>query len=147
MKNRINRSFSKIVSEQTGMYMAFALTVVIVLSTMASSAIPAYAAGDTTIPTLTAVVNNGMLTVDATDDASGISAIYINGFEFTELNNGSITIRMQQYDTGYQYFTMQAKDGAGNLSEVYRVNNPYYTFPDEDNGAEDPGLPSDAEPN
>ena len=146
MKNRINRSFSKIVSEQTGMYLAFALTAVIVLSTMALSAIPAYAAGDTTIPTLTAVVNNGMLTVDATDDASGISAIYINGFEFTELNNGSITIRMQQYDTGYQYFTMQAKDGAGNLSEVYRVNNPYYTFPYEDNGAEDPSLPSDAEP-
>ena len=54
----------------------------------------AYAAGDTTIPTLTAVANNGMLTVDAADDASGISAIYINGFEFTELDNGSITIRM-----------------------------------------------------
>ena len=105
-----------------------------------------YAAGDTTIPTLTAVVNNGMLTVDATDDSSGIAAIYINGFEFTDLNNGSITVRMQQYDTGYQYFTMQAKDGAGNLSEVYRVNNPYYTFPDEDNGTEDPSLPSDVVP-
>ena len=107
---------------------------------------PAYAATDTTIPTLTAVVNNGLLTVDAKDDASGISAIYINGFEFKELDNGSITIRMQQYDTGYQYFTMQAKDGAGNLSEVYRVNNPYYTFPDEDNGVEvEQKLPSDAE--
>lgn len=109
---------------------------------------PAYAAGDTTIPTLTAVVNNGMLTVDATDDATGISAIYVNGFEFTDLTDGSLTIRMQQYDTGYQYFTMQAKDGAGNLSEVYRVNNPYYTFPDEDNGeeVEDPSLPTDANP-
>ena len=41
---------------------------------------------------------------------------------------------------------MQAKDGAGNLSEVYRVNNPYYTFPDEDNGEEEPSLPSDVEP-
>lgn len=109
---------------------------------------PAYAAGDTTIPTLTAVVNNGMLTVDATDDATGISAIYVNGFEFTDLTDGSLTIRMQQYDTGYQYFTMQAKDGAGNLSEVYRVNNPYYTFPDEDNGeeVEDTSLPTDANP-
>lgn len=109
---------------------------------------PAYAAGDTTIPTLTAVVNNGMLTVDATDDSTGISAIYVNGFEFTDLQDGSLTIRMQQYDTGYQYFTMQAKDGAGNLSEVYRVNNPYYSFPDEDNGeeVEDPSLPTDANP-
>ena len=109
---------------------------------------PAYAAGDTTIPTLTAVVNNGMLTVDATDDSTGISAIYVNGFEFTDLTDGSLAIRMQQYDTGYQYFTMQAKDGAGNLSEVYRVNNPYYTFPDEDNGeeVEEPTLPADANP-
>ena len=125
-----------------------AVSAVLIIMTLIPLSVPrnVYASGDTTIPTLTAVVNNGMLTVDATDDASGISAIYINGFEFTELNNGSITIRMQQYDTGYQYFTMQAKDGAGNLSEVYRVNNPYYTFPDEDNGAEDPGLPSDAEP-
>lgn len=112
------------------------------------TSIPAYASGDTTIPTITAVVNNGMLTVDATDDQSGIAAVYINGFEFTDLSNGSITIRMQQYDTGYQYFTMQAKDGAGNLSEVYRVNNPYYTFPDEDNGeeVEDETLPKDAKP-
>ena len=127
---------------------AGAVSAVLIIMTLIPLSVPrnVYASGDTTIPTLTAVVNNGMLTVDATDDASGISAIYINGFEFTELNNGSITIRMQQYDTGYQYFTMQAKDGAGNLSEVYRVNNPYYTFPDEDNGAEDPSLPSDAEP-
>ena len=125
-----------------------AITTILILTIAVTATIPAYAAGDTTIPTLTAVVNNGMLTVDATDDASGIAAIIINGFEFTELSNGSITIRMQQYDTGYQYFTMQAKDGAGNLSEVYRVNNPYYSFPDEDNGeeAEDPALPEDAKP-
>ena len=127
---------------------AIAVSAIILIMTLMPFFISgkAYAAGDTTIPTLTAVVNNGMLTVDAKDDASGIAAIYINGYEFTDLNNGSITIRMQQYDTGYQYFTMQAKDGAGNLSEVYRVNNPYYTFPDEDNGEEEPSLPSDVEP-
>ncbi len=121
------------------------MAAVIIITLMPFIILKAYAATDTTIPMLTAVVNNGMLTVDAKDDASGISAIYINGFEFTELDNGSITIRMQQYDTGYQYFTMQAKDGAGNLSEVYRVNNPYYTFPDEDNG-EEVDLPDDASP-
>ncbi|MBR1524841.1 MAG: DUF4366 domain-containing protein [Lachnospiraceae bacterium] len=129
-------------SEKITIRIAAAFTALILVMTAVT---PAYAAGDTTIPTLTAVVNNGMLTVDATDDASGIAAIYINGYEFTNLDNGSITIRMQQYDTGYQYFTMQAKDGAGNLSEVYRVNNPYYTFPDEDNG-EEVSLPSDTEP-
>ena len=132
-------------NEKITIRIAAALTALILVLTAVT---PAYAAGDTTIPTLTAVVNNGMLTVDATDDATGISAIYVNGFEFTDLTDGSLTIRMQQYDTGYQYFTMQAKDGAGNLSEVYRVNNPYYTFPDEDNGeeVEDPSLPTDATP-
>ena len=132
-------------NEKITIRIAAALTALILVLTAVT---PAYAAGDTTIPTLTAVVNNGMLTVDATDDATGISAIYVNGFEFTDLTDGSLTIRMQQYDTGYQYFTMQAKDGAGNLSEVYRVNNPYYTFPDEDNGeeVEDPSLPTDANP-
>ena len=129
-------------SEKITIRIAAALTALILVMMAVT---PAYAAGDTTIPTLTAVVNNGMLTVDATDDASGIAAIYINGYEFTNLDNGSITIRMQQYDTGYQYFTMQAKDGAGNLSEVYRVNNPYYSFGDEDNG-EEVSLPSDTEP-
>ena len=132
-------------NEKITIRIAAALTALILVLTAVT---PAYAAGDTTIPTLTAVVNNGMLTVDATDDATGISAIYVNGFEFTDLTGGSLTIRMQQYDTGYQYFTMQAKDGAGNLSEVYRVNNPYYTFPDEDNGeeVEEPALPTDANP-
>ena len=132
-------------NEKITIRIAAALTALILVLTAVT---PAYAAGDTTIPTLTAVVNNGMLTVDAADDATGISAIYVNGFEFTDLTDGSLTIRMQQYDTGYQYFTMQAKDGAGNLSEVYRVNNPYYTFPDEDNGeeVEEPVLPTDANP-
>ena len=133
-------------NEKITVRIAAVLTALIVA--VSATSIPVYAAGDTTIPTLTAVVNNGMLTVDATDDASGIAAIYVNGFEFTELDNGSLTIRMQQYDTGYQYFTMQAKDGAGNLSEVYRVNNPYYSFPDEDNGeeVEESTLPTDATP-
>ena len=81
---------------------------------------------DFTKPTLNAAVNNGSLTVQASDTDSGIKTIYVNGFEFNNHNNGTITIRMEQFDTGYQYFTIQAMDNAGNMSENYRVNNPYY---------------------
>ena len=82
---------------------------------------------DFTKPTLNAAVNSGTLTVQASDTDSGIKAVYVNGFEFTNLTNGTINIRMEQFDTGYQYFTVQAMDNAGNMSENYRVNNPYYS--------------------
>ena len=82
---------------------------------------------DFTKPTLNAAVNNGTLTLQASDTDSGIKAVYVNGFEFTNLTNGTLNIRMEQFDTGYQYFTVQAMDNAGNMSENYRVNNPYYS--------------------
>ncbi len=82
---------------------------------------------DYTKPTLNAAVNNGTITVQSADTDSGIKAVYVNGFEFTNLTNGTVNIRMEQFDTGYQYFTVQAMDNAGNMSENYRVNNPYYS--------------------
>ena len=125
-----------------------AVLAVIFTVSMIPAVVPAYAGTDINVPTLTAVVKEGVLSVEAFDDASGIAAIFVNGFEFPVVSGNSISIRMQQFDTGYQYFTIQAKDGAGNLSEVYRVNNPFYSFPDEDNGQEgsEPSLPPDAEP-
>ncbi len=97
---------------------------------------------DYTKPTLNSAVNNGTLTVQASDTDSGIRAIYVNGFEFTNLTNGTINIRMEQFDTGYQYFTVQAMDNAGNMSETYRVNNPYYSNGDNGNKYK---LPDSAE--
>ena len=90
---------------------------------------------DFTKPTLNAAVNNGTLTVQASDTDSGIKAVYVNGFEFTNLTNGTLNIRMEQFDTGYQYFTVQAMDNAGNMSENYRVNNPYYSTGSSSSGS------------
>ena len=50
-----------------------------------------------------------------------------------------MNIRLQQFDAGYQYFTMQAADHAGNISEVYKTANPYY----KDQDAVDSGENSD----
>ena len=81
---------------------------------------------DFTAPTLNAAVNDGLLSIKANDTDSGVKAVYVNGYEFTDLTNGTLNVRLEQFDTGYQYFSIQAVDYAGNISEVYRVNNPYY---------------------
>ena len=99
-------------------------------------------------PTLNAAVSDGLLSIQAQDTDSGIKAVYVNGYEFQKITNGVLNIRLQQFDAGYQYFTIQAMDNAGNMSEVYKTANPYYTDPEtKDSNESDPAeqLPVDAE--
>ena len=102
---------------------------------------------DTTKPTLNAAVSEGLLTVQASDTESGIKVIYVNGYEFKDdITNGTLNIRLSQFDAGYEYFTITAMDNAGNVSEVYKTKNPYYKDPnseDDSNPAEQ--LPASAE--
>lgn len=91
---------------------------------------------DFTKPTLNAAVSDGLLSIQVHDTDSGIKAVYVNGYEFTELTNGVLNIRLQQFDAGYQYFTISAMDNAGNMSEVYKTANPYYTDPEKEDGNE-----------
>lgn len=91
---------------------------------------------DFTKPTLNAAVSDGLLSVQAHDTDSGIKAVYVNGYEFKEFTNGVLNIRLQQFDAGYQYFTIFAMDNAGNMSEVYKTANPYYTDPEKEDGNE-----------
>ena len=81
---------------------------------------------DTTKPTLNAAVSDGLLSIQVHDKDSGAKAVYVNGYEFTELTNGTLNVRLQQFDAGYEYFTISAMDNAGNMSEVYKTKNPYY---------------------
>lgn len=101
---------------------------------------------DTTRPTLNAVVSDGLLSIQVHDTDSGAKAVYVNGYEFTNLTNGTLNIRLQQFDAGYQYFTISALDNAGNMSEVYKTANPYYKDP-ADESDENPAeqLPESAE--
>lgn len=94
---------------------------------------------DYTAPTLNAAVSDGMLSIRAQDTGSGVKAIYVNGHEFTDMVNGTLNVRLQQFDAGYQYFTIQAMDHVGNMSEVYKTKNPYYSDPEvEDSNKEEP---------
>ncbi len=101
---------------------------------------------DTAKPTLNAAVSDGLLSVQVHDTDSGAKAVYVNGYEFTDLTNGTLNIRLQQFDAGYEYFTISAMDNAGNMSEVYKTKNPYYKDP-ADESDENPAeqLPVSAE--
>ena len=102
---------------------------------------------DTTKPTLNAAVSDGLLSVQVHDTDSGAKAVYVNGYEFTDLTNGTLNIRLQQFDAGYEYFTISAMDNAGNMSEVYKTKNPYYKDPaDTSDGNPAEQLPESANP-
>lgn len=98
-------------------------------------------------PTLNASVYNGRLSVKAYDGDSGVKAIYVDDYEFKKLTNGQVVIRLQKFDSGYEHFSIQAMDNAGNMSEVYEVANPYYNG-NTDDSQTDPSisLPSDVLP-
>jgi len=100
---------------------------------------------DTKKPTLNAAVSDGLLTVQAVDTDSGVKVIYVNGYEFTDITNGTLNVRLSQFDAGYEYFTITAMDEVGNVSEVYKTKNPYYKDPNSEDD-EDPAaqLPASA---
>ncbi|WP_418417187.1 CD1107 family mobile element protein [Blautia sp.] len=84
---------------------------------------------DTVKPTLNAAISDGLLSIQVHDTDSGAKAVYVNGYEFTDLTEGTLNIRLQQFDAGYEYFTISAMDNAGNMSEIYKTKNPYYKDP------------------
>ena len=104
---------------------------------------------DTTKPTLNAAISEGLLTIHASDTESGVKVVYVNGYEFGDITNGTVNIRLDQFAAGYEYFNITAMDKAGNVSEVYKTKNPYYKDPsDKSNDNNDPAsqLPASAEP-
>lgn len=87
---------------------------------------------DTTKPTLNAAISDGLLSIQAQDSDSGIASIRVNGYEFKDISDGTLNVRLQQFDAGYQHFTIQAIDEAGNMSDVYQIDNPYYIDPEKE---------------
>ena len=84
---------------------------------------------DSLKPNVSAAVSNGYLNVKAIDN-SGIESVYVNGNEFTDIKDGALKIRLQQYDASYQQFEVKAKDVEGNVSDTYTTSNPYYVSKD-----------------
>ena len=102
---------------------------------------------DKEAPTLNASVSEGILEVVAKDSLSGVKSIIVNGYEYTDLKDGKLTIRLSQFDAGYEKFYAEATDKAGNRSTKYTVKNPYKKNKDS-NSDYDPAteLPENVEP-
>lgn len=91
----------------------------------------AYAAGgnDTTPPTLEIKKDGDKLSVAASDDISGVEAVYIDENRINSLANGKATVILKDYAGTEKKISVYAVDYAGNRSEVKTLDNPYYKEP------------------
>jgi len=81
---------------------------------------------DREAPTVRAGIDGALLRVEASDTLSGVEYIYINGYRFTNLTNGTLDVRLKEYADEYEQMTVVAVDYAGNRSKTVQVKNPYY---------------------
>lgn len=77
-------------------------------------------------PSISARVDGEVMYLSAKDEISGVKSIAVNGKVFEELKDGQMCIDIKELETKQEYFTVYAKDVAGNLSKTYKVKNPYY---------------------
>ena len=97
---------------------------------MSAVALPvtAYAStgSDTTPPTLTAALKDDKLAVEASDDMSGVEAVYVDGTRINSLVNGKGTVALKDYAGDGKEVTVYAVDYSGNRSKEVKLDNPYY---------------------
>ena len=84
---------------------------------------------DRTPPTVTAGFNDKLLHVEAPDDLSGAAGVQVNGLLFTTLENGKLDVRMEDVLLTYKQLAIRAYDYAGNFSDMFTLDNPYYAEP------------------
>lgn len=81
---------------------------------------------DREAPTVRAGVDGEMLRVEASDNLAGVESVYVNGYRFTGLVNGTLNVRLKDYADEYEQMSVVAVDYAGNQSKTVQVKNPYY---------------------
>ena len=83
---------------------------------------------DTEKPTLSASLTDGVLTIQGNDAVSGISAATVNGTTYTDLSDGKLKVQLTQKDFTTKQIEITVTDGAGNTSDKYTLQNPYYEW-------------------
>lgn len=91
----------------------------------------AFAAGgkDTVPPSLEASLTDGKVQIEATDDNSGVEAVYIDENRVNSLTDGKASVILKDYAGKEKSVSVYAVDYAGNHSETVKFDNPYYTEP------------------
>lgn len=91
----------------------------------------AFAAGDkdTVPPSLEASLMDGTVKIEASDDNSGVEAVYIDENRVNSLTDGKASVALKDYAGKGKSVSVYAVDYAGNRSETVKFDNPYYTEP------------------
>lgn len=89
---------------------------------------------DRTAPTVKTGISGKVLRVEASDELSGVEAVYIDGERYDDLTNGTLDVRLRDLEDDYDQFSIQAVDYAGNKSKTVQVKNPNYKAPSTDKG-------------
>lgn len=84
---------------------------------------------DRTAPTVKAGIDGRLLRVEASDELSGVDAVYIDGDRYDDLTNGTLDVRLRDLGDDYKQLSVQAVDNAGNKSKTVQLNNPNYEEP------------------
>lgn len=86
---------------------------------------------DTTPPRVSAEAADGTLHIEATDDDSGVEAVYIAGKRVNYRVDGALDLDFEDFAPGGQETVeVYAIDFAGNQSEAVTVTNPNYQAPE-----------------
>lgn len=91
--------------------------------------VTAYAATDTTPPSINAWVEGDTLHAETSDRGTGVEAVYIDGHRIGYLVDGAVEVGLSGYSGDGEYITVYAVDFAGNKSSEVKLNNPSYTAP------------------
>lgn len=90
----------------------------------------AQSAADTTPPTVRASLSGDTLHIEASDDNSGVDAVFIGGKRVNYRVDNAVDVAFQDYaGTASQTVGVYAQDFAGNKSDTVNIKNPYYEAP------------------
>ena len=83
---------------------------------------------DLAAPKISASVRQDILRIEATDEASGISLVTVNGILYSNRSDGLVELNIRE-NTSDSVFYVRAEDNVGNLSDIVIIGNPFYKDP------------------
>ena len=105
----------------------FVLAVLVFSIAVFFTSISAHAQADTMPPDLSAVLEGSTLHIKATDDISGVEAVFIGASCITWEGEDAMDVDFRDYaGTGDRTVGVYAVDAAGNRSATVEIQNPFY---------------------
>lgn len=86
-------------------------------------------APDTTPPTVVATLSGDKLHIEASDDISGVDAVFVDGKRINYRVDSAVDVLLKDYAGSKQTVSIYGIDFAGNQSEPVQLKNPYYKAP------------------